>query len=182
MWTDSLIQRRRPSLPGAPDIRMEEKTYTVSQAHHYFAVDYHSQTWELLEKPKRTLDEEERLLDYAHASLAHWRSTGTALRHQRGEWLLARVYAVLGEGRQALKHAYRCAEILHANQAEMQDFDFAFAYEAVARAHAVAGERADAERFLQKAKEAGEKIQETDDRETFFAELKSGDWNGIRVA
>ena len=64
----------------------------------------------------------------------------------------------------------------------MQDFDFAFAYEAVARAHAVAGERADAERFLQKAKEAGEKIQEADDRETFFAELKSGDWNGIRVA
>ena len=161
---------------------MEEKTYTVPQAHLFFAIDYHSQTWELLEKSQRSLDEDERMLDYAHASLAHWRSTGTALRHQRGEWLLGHVYAVLGEGRQALKHAYRCAEILHANQAEMQDFDFAFAYEAVARAHAVAGERPEAERFLQKAREAGEKIQDAEDREAFFAQLWSGDWNGIRAA
>ncbi|MFZ5878933.1 MAG: hypothetical protein ACOY0R_06170 [Chloroflexota bacterium] len=160
---------------------MEEKTYTVSQAHLYFAVDYHSQTWELLEKANRNEDENERMIDYAHASLAHWRSTGTALRHQRGEWMLARVYAVLGEGRQASRHAYRCVEILHANQAEMQDFDFAFAYEAIARAHAVLGERADAERFMQKAREAGEKIQDEEDRRIFFAEMAGGNWNGIRV-
>lgn len=161
---------------------MEEKTYTISQAHLHFAVDYHSQTWELLEKAQRTPDEDERMLDYAHTSLAHWRSTGTALRHQRGEWMLARVYAVLGEGRQAVKHAYRCAEILHANQAEMQDFDFAFAYEAIARAHAISGERVEAERFLQKAKEAGAKIQDEEDRRTFFAELEGGEWNNIRTA
>jgi hypothetical protein len=160
---------------------MEEKTYTISQAQLYFAVDFHTRTWELLEKNVRTQDENERMLDYAHASLAHWRATGTALRHQRGEWLLARVYAVLGEGRQAIRHAYRCAEVMTANQAEMKDFDFAFAFEAIARAHAVAGERVDAERFLQKARDAGEKIQEQDDRDTFFAELRSGDWNGIRV-
>lgn len=160
---------------------MEEKTYTVSQAHLFFAVDYNTQTWELLEKARRTEDENVRMIEYAHSSLAHWRATGTALRHQRGEWLLSRVYAALGEGKQAMKHAYLCVEIMQSNKAEMQDFDFAFAFEAIARAHAVLGERADAERFLQKAKEAGEKIKQDEDRETFFAELRSGDWNGVQV-
>jgi hypothetical protein len=87
----------------------------------------------------------------------------------------------LGDGRQASQHAYRCAEIIQGNPAEMSDFDFAFSYEAIARAHAVAGERAEAERFIKKAKEAGEKIKEDDDRTTFFAELKGGEWHGVRV-
>jgi tetratricopeptide (TPR) repeat protein len=160
---------------------MEETTFTTSQAHLHFAIEFHSRTWELLEKTARTQEENERMADYAHASLAHWRTAGTAVRHQRGEWLLARVYTVLGESRLALQHAYRCAEILRSNPAEMQDFDFAFAYEAVARAHALAGERAEAERLLQKAMEAAEKIAEEDDREAFFAELAVEPWNGVRV-
>ena len=161
---------------------MEEKTYTISQAQLYFAVEYHTKTWELLEKAGRSQEEDERMIDYAHASLAHWRTAGTALRHQRGEWLLARVYAAVEDGKLSMKHAYRCAEIMQANPAEMEDFDFAFAFEAIARAHAMLGERSEAERFLQKARDAGEKIKEADDRETFFAELKGGNWNGVRVA
>jgi tetratricopeptide (TPR) repeat protein len=163
-------------------INMEEKTYTLSQAQLLFAIEFHSKTWEMLEKTERTQDETERMIDYAHASLANWRTAGTALRHQRGEWLLARVYAAVGDGKLSMKHAYRCAEIMQANAAEMEDFDFAFAFEAIARSHAMLGERAEAERFLQKAREAGEKIKDADDRETFFAELRGGDWHGVRVA
>jgi tetratricopeptide (TPR) repeat protein len=160
---------------------MEEKTYTISQAQLYFAVDFHTKTWELLDKRQRTAEENERMIGYAYASLAHWRTAGTAARHQRGEWMLARVYSELGDGRQASQHAYRCAEIIQGNPAEMSDFDFAFSYEAIARAYAVAGERAEAERFIKKAKEAGEKIKEGDDRTTFFAELKGGEWHGVRM-
>ena len=160
---------------------MEEKTFTVSEAHLHFAAYFHSRTWELLEKPDRTRDEDERMVDYAQSSLAHWRTAGTVVHHQRGEWLLARVFAVLGKSQLTLWHANRCAEILQANAGEMADFDFAFAFEALARAHAVAGERVEAGQFLQKAREAGEKIAETDDREIFFAELRGGPWNGFDV-
>jgi tetratricopeptide (TPR) repeat protein len=161
---------------------MEDKTFTIPQAQLHFAIYFHSKTWELLEKAQRTKEEDERLIDYAHASLAHWRAAGTAVRHQRGEWLLARTYSVLGRPREALEHAYRCAEILQGNLSEMEDFDFAFVYEAVARAHAVAGERAEAERFLQKAREAGEKIAEQEDRETFFKELQSEPWSEVQLS
>ena len=161
---------------------MEEKTYTLSQAQTHFAVDFHTKTWELLEKPTRTGEENERMIDYAHASLAHWRAAGTAARHQRGEWLLSRVYAVLGDAPHALRHARRCMEILESNQAEMADFDFAFAYEALARAYAVAEKQTEAKNFLELAKKAGEVIAEADDRQVFFDELNGGQWHGVHVS
>ncbi|HEY2980396.1 MAG TPA: hypothetical protein VGJ22_04375 [Anaerolineales bacterium] len=158
----------------------EETTYTLSQAHYHFAVDYHGKTWELLDKPERTAEENQRMLDYAHASLAHWRTAGAAVRYQRGEWMLARVYAVLGSGALALEHAHRCAEILEQNKTEMEDFDLPFAYEAVARAYAISGNAAEAKKFLALAKKEGEAIQGNEDREIFFKELGSGNWNGVK--
>ena len=157
----------------------EEKTYTLSQAQLHFAMDFNRKTWELLEKKDRTPDEDQRMLDYAHASLAHWRTAGAEVRHQRGQWLLARVYAVLGEGARALKHAQLCYELLEGHKSDMEDFDFAFAYEAIARAYAVNGDKAEAKRFIQTAQKAGEAIKEKEDKDIFFDELKGGDWNGV---
>lgn len=158
----------------------EEKTYTVAQAQYYFAVEFHRKTWELLDNKERTRFDNARMLDYAHASLAHWRATGTALRQQRGEWLVSRVHAVLGEGLQALKHAQLCHEILESNKGEMEAFDFAFAYEAIARAYAVNGEKVEALKFIEKAKTAGEAIPEQEDREAFFAEFNGGEWHEVK--
>ena len=158
----------------------DEKTYTVAQAHYYFAMEFQRQTWDLIEKKERSRFEDVRMLDYAHASLAHWRTTGTAVRQQRGEWLISRIHAVLGEGAQALKHAQLCHELLENNKDEMGDSDFAFAYEAIARAYAVNGEKAEALRFIEKAQKAGEIIQEPGDRESFFADFNGGDWHGVK--
>jgi hypothetical protein len=158
----------------------EEKTYTLSQAQLHYAIDFHGKTWELLEKKNRTPDENQRMLDYAHASLAHWRAAGAEVRHQRGQWLLSRVYAVLGEGRRALMHAQFCFELLESHKADMEDFDFAFAYEAIARAYAVNGDEAEAKRYIQMAQKAGEAIKEKEDKDIFFLELNEGDWHGVK--
>jgi len=158
----------------------EEKTYTLSQAQLHFAIDFHGKTWEMLEKKVRTADENERMVDYAHASLAHWRAAGTEVRHQRGEWMLARVYAVLGEGKLALYHAQRCVQLLEVSRKEMEDFDFAFAYEAMGRAYTVNGDKTEAKKFIDMAQKAGEAIKEKDDREIFFSEFNGGNWNGMK--
>jgi len=159
---------------------IDEKRYTESEAHYLFATDFHTRTWNLLDKPTRTRDEDERMLDYAHASLAHWRVTGTAVKHERGEWMLARVYAVLGEVEPALRHAQRCMELLEAHKQEMEDFDFAFAPEALARAHAIAGNTAYALKYIDQAQKAGEAIRQEDDRSIFFQEFNGGNWNGVK--
>ena len=158
----------------------DEKRYTEPEAHYLFATDFHTRTWNLLDQPTRTRDENERMLDYAHASLAHWRVTGTARQHERGEWMLARVYAVLGEAELSLRHAQRCMELLEDHKEEMQPFDFAFAPEALARAHALAGNKPQALKYIQLAQQAGDAIQEEDDRNIFFQEFNGGNWNGMK--
>ena len=157
----------------------EDQTLTISQAHYHFAVDYQAKTWELLDKASRTADENQRMLDYAHASLAHWRTTGGAVRHQRGEWMLARVHAVLGFGDLALEHAHRSLEIHEGNKAEMDDSDLPYAYEAIARAYAVKGNVNESKRYLEMAKRSGEAIQAQEDRDNFFRELQGGNWNAV---
>lgn len=159
---------------------IDEKRYTESEAHYLFAVDFHTRAWNLLDQPTRTREENERLLDYAHASLAHWRVAGTVVKHERGEWMLARVYAVLGEAELSIRHARRCLELLETHKADMEDFDFAFAPEALARAHALAGNKQEAEKYIALAQKAGEAIREEEDREIFFQEFNGGNWNGVK--
>ena len=158
----------------------EETTYTMSQAHLLFATDFHGKTWELLDKKQRTPIEDELMLDYAHASMAHWRAAGTSVRHQRGEWLLARTYAVVGAQELAVHHARRCLQLLESNQSEMEDFDFAFAYEALARALAIKGENAEAKKYIEMAQKAGEALKSKEDRDVFFGEFNGGNWNGLK--
>jgi hypothetical protein len=53
------------------------------------------------------------------------------------------------------------------------DFDLAFAYEGLARAHAVAGDAAKSQAYLKKAQAAGEQIEDAGDRDYFFGELET---------
>lgn len=64
---------------------------------------------------------------------------------------------------------------MHKNLPKEQhgDFDIAFAYEGMARAHAVSGRRAECEKYLEQAKTAGEQIKGKEDKEYFFSELKT---------
>ena len=158
----------------------DEKQYTENEAHYLFATNFRERTWDLLDQPGRTPEDDERMLDYAHASLAHWRFIGTAVRYQRGEWMLSRVYAVLGESELAVRYARRCRALLESNKAEMEDFDFAFGAEGLARAYAIAGNRPEALKYIALAQQAGEAIASQDEREAFFKEFNGGNWNGMK--
>jgi len=149
----------------------EEKKYTEKESHKKFAVDLFNLTWSLIDKKDRTKEEDDKMVHAAHASRFHWGEIGTPLEFERGEWQISRVYAVLNSPQQALYHAQRCLEICEANK--IGDFDIAFAYEAMARAHAVAGEKSQCEKYLRLAKEAGEQIKDKENRDYFFSELRT---------
>jgi hypothetical protein len=147
----------------------EEKKYTENEAHKKFAVDLFNLTWSLLDKKDRTKEEDDKMVHAAHASRFHWGEIGTPLHFERGEWQISRVYAVLNRPQPALYHAQRCLEICTANS--FSDFDIAFAYEAMARACAIAGQRTECEKYLKLAQQAGEQIKQKEDRDYFFTEL-----------
>ena len=134
-------------------------------------VELFNRTWTLLETPDRDPDE---LVHCAHASAYHWmQGGGTAANRARSEWQCSRVYAVLGRPEPALHHARRCLEICESAPDEMEEFDLPFAYEALARAHAVAGDEAESREWLARARSAAERISDEDDRVLLESDLAS---------
>jgi hypothetical protein len=126
-------------------------------------------TWTLMEIENRTPEQDDAMIHMTHASAHHWRQVGQPENFARAEWQCSRVYAILGRAEPALGHARRCLELCE--QHGIGDWDLGFAYEALARAHAVAGDDAETERYLRLAREAGEQIAEDEDRELLLADL-----------
>ena len=150
---------------------MNEEESTEEEGHRKFAVDAFNLVWSLLDKEERTEEEDDKMAHAAHASRFHWGEIGTPLEFERGEWQISRVYSVLNKPESALHHAMKCLSICKEN--DIGDFDIAFAYEAMARANVVAGEQAEAEKYIQLGKEAGEQIAEKGNKDYFFSELKT---------
>ncbi|MDQ3778683.1 MAG: hypothetical protein M3310_07480, partial [Actinomycetota bacterium] len=120
--------------------------------HRALGVELYNDCWRLLEK-ERTQAEDDELLHQAHASAFHWlRAPEREPKNKaRAEWLCARVYSALGRAEAALHHAERCLAITEAHPENMEDWDLPFAYEALARAHAVAGSTDAARRYAELA-------------------------------
>jgi len=111
------------------------------------------------------------MLHAAHASRYHWGEVGTVVNRARGEWQCSRVYSALGRAEPALHHANRCLELCESNVPELDDFDLPFAYEALARANAVAGDAESARHWIGRARAAAEAIVDEDDRALLEADL-----------
>lgn len=157
----------------------DEKRYTLEDSHLQFAKQANGRVWQLLNKQDRTPQEAEEMLHAAHASLFHWLQAGTGVNHQRGEWMISRVHAVLGNGPEALRHAKRCAELTEEHAGLMLDFDKAFFLEALARAQALLGNSEEAARHIDLAQQAGDAIADDEDRKIFLEDFKGGDWHGL---
>jgi DNA-binding transcriptional MerR regulator len=129
-------------------------------------------TWTLIEKENRSRDEDDAMLHMAHASRHHWAASGTDAAHlARGEWQCSRVYAILGRPEPSLHHARRVLDLCRENS--IGDWDLAFAYEALARGHAVAGDAEQARAYTEQALVAAEDIAEDDDRELVLGDLET---------
>ena len=143
----------------------------LRELHEEFAKSAFNLTWDLLNKEDRTEQDEARMVHAAHASRFHWAEVGTPLHWLRGEWQISRVYSVLGRPGAAIRHAQSSLDLCQANG--IGDFDLAFAYEALARAYAIAGDTAKSQAYLRQAEQAGEEIDDEGNREYVAGELKT---------
>lgn len=135
------------------------------------AVDLFNHVWTLLGQPERTPEQNDEMIHAAHASRHHWAAVGTGANVARGEWQVSRVYATLGRAESALYHANRCLAYCEGRPDELDDWDLPFAYEALARAHAIAGNHEEARRYVERARELGEGIADEEDRDLLFIDL-----------
>ena len=152
---------------------MAEPSFDLQQAHRYFSAECFNRAWDLIDKPSRTLVEDETMLQLGLSSLWHWsqRTDRTGIHLSVGHWQVARIYILLGKVEEARRHAQTSLELSLA----AGDFPFyqGYAYEALARTEALAGEKVKVAEYLQKARELSQKIPDIDDKQQFLADLDS---------
>jgi hypothetical protein len=137
--------------------------------HRRLGAELYNRTWELLEGGA----EPDEIVDTAHASAYHWRRAAgvTSANRARSHWLCSHVYAVLGRPEPALHHAERCLALVESSPHEIEDFDLPAAYEALARAHAAAGDEVEARRYVELGVAEAAKIADAEDREHLESQL-----------
>ena len=136
--------------------------------HRQLAVDLFNHTWTLLDNNERTEEQNEEMVHAAHASRHHWGIAGTEKNKARGEWQIARVYAVLNRAEPSIHHAQMYMDACQAN--DFDDWDLPFANEGLARAYAnVDSEQT--KRYLQEARNTGSKIEKDEDRAWLYTNL-----------
>lgn len=137
------------------------------------AAQLFNETWRLMEQEGRSRQDDDRMIHTAHASRYHWGQVPTAIPAHlaRGEWQISRVYTVLGRAEPALHHARRVLDLCQENG--IGDWDLAFAYEALARACAIAEDAGQAREYTDQALAAAEDIAEDAERELLLADLET---------
>ena len=151
---------------GPPDLQRSARRQLAAALFNY--------AWALLETPRRTREQDDEMIHAAHAARYHWGETGEAVKRARGEWLCSRVYASLDRSEPALYHAERCLGIVESLRPEQRrDWDVAAALEALARAHAVAGDRNAALTWKARAATAASAISGRVDREDIEQDIET---------
>ncbi len=143
-----------------------------ADTHRRLGVELFNHVWRLLEAEDRTTEQEAEMAHAAHASCWHWSRSGASDLPQRlavGEWQCSRVYAVLGRAEPALHHARRCMALVEAGG--LEDWVAASAYEAMARASSVAGDRAAFDEWRARARAAADAIADPEEREVIEGDL-----------
>lgn len=137
--------------------------------HRKIGADLFNYTWSLIDRERRSKEENDEMLHAAHASRYHWGHAGGPLNRSIGEWQISRVYAVLNRPEPAHFHGQRALEI--ARRSHLAPFYLAYAYEALARAASLAGRRKDRNQYYRAAQRVGSRVRDPDDRRMLREDL-----------
>jgi hypothetical protein len=143
----------------------------VARAHRHFSASCFNQTWGFIDKPDRTARDNEEMALSASASLWHWmqRPDCSDQNLSVGHWQLSRVYALVGQGKIAMRHAQRSLALA----AACSRFYVGYAHEAIARAAAVLGDDTTRQTHIQLATQCVTAVTDPSEREPLEQDLRS---------
>src|SRR3954464_3544879 len=134
--------------------------------------ELNNRAWRLAEKSSRTKAEDEEMLKAANTLAAHWTKVGDALERARGAILLGQVHALLGDGKQALRHAREAFAYVTEHE-DTPGWQVAFAHAVMANAAAANDERSLHKTHYQRAKTLGSALIEEEERNLFEATFRT---------
>ena len=150
---------------------MTQAEFDVEAVHQFFSAQCFNAAWDLMEKSQRTTEEDEQMLRLSLASHWHWtqRNDYTAKTQSIAHWQTARIYALLGQADNARRYAQLC---LQASQNQgVAPLYLAYAYEALARAEAIARNKQEMNLYLDEAHQVANKIAESNSKQQLLDDL-----------
>ena len=159
-----------------------ERMVDLGDIHRWFGVHLNNEAWKVIDDEAVSPDDQprrrEEALYRAYASVYHWMQVGNPMNQGRGEHLISRTAVLFGSAELAIRHAERYLELIETHPDLAEDWDRAFAHEAMARALAMAGDsRARSERL--EAERLCALIAEEEERVMVEGELAREPWFGL---
>jgi hypothetical protein len=148
---------------------VEEGDEVVARWHRRFAVELFNRSWDLLEQPDRSPDEDAEMLAAAFGSAWHWGQVGTAENIALGDHQIAKVASQVGQPALALAYARRALEAIEIGH--FGDWQVAAAYEGMARACAAAGDIAGRDYWVSRCTIALGAVPDAGDRSVVAEQL-----------
>ena len=147
--------------------------FDVAAAHKYFSAECFNKAWDLIDKPDRTPEENEAMIQLSIASIWHWtqRADCAPANLSVGYWQTSRIYALLGQADNARHYGQLSLGALQGD--DVPPFYRGYAYEALARAESVAHNKAKMEAFLDEARRAAEAVIDAGEKQMLLADLKT---------
>jgi len=144
---------------------------SMAMAHRFFAADCFNKAWELIDKTDRTADEDETMLLLSMASAWHWtqRPDCTDQNMSAAYWQIAHIYGL----RKQADNARRYGELAlaKAQTKGVPPFFLAYAYEALARAEMVAGNKEQMQAHLAKARRVAKRLTDAEAQKMLLGDL-----------
>jgi hypothetical protein len=148
----------------------DKPSFNVNDAHIHFSADCFNRTWEFIEKAEnRSIEDSLTMLHTAIASLWHWNQREDVRPENLsvGYWQVSRVYCLIGQPYNA--RTYGLLSLKYADG--LEPFFKAYAYETLARAEMLAGNRVIMHVYLEKAHEMANLISEEEDKGLLLKDL-----------
>jgi hypothetical protein len=145
----------------------------VKAAHKYFAANCFNQAWGLIDREKRTEEEDHEMLALSMASAWHWaqREDCTPQNMSVAYWQIARVYALLKQADNARRYGQMCLRV--SKSEGVGPFYLGYAYEALARAEMVAGDKAKMAECVAVARRAAERVTDGESKKMLLDDLET---------
>jgi hypothetical protein len=139
--------------------------------HEKWSVECFNSAWSLMDKTERTPTEDEDMLRLSMASCWHWtqRPDCTNQHLSIGYWQISRVHSMLRRSIEARRYGELCLAV--SQDTAVEPFALAYAYEALARAAAIAKTEAKKKEYLTRANAVIETIADEDTRNRLLGDL-----------
>jgi hypothetical protein len=148
-------------------------TFDLPTAHRYFSAECFNTAWDLIEKPRRTAEEDLDMLHRSLVALWHWsqRPDCTPTNRSIGCWQVSRVYAILGQEENARRYGELCLAV--SREPDVPPFYLAYAHEALARAALLAGDIARVQEHLAEARRLAQGVTDGEEKSALLNDLET---------